>query len=262
MFSYPNFDPVAIHLGPVHIYWYGIMYVIAFALALLLARYRVAKKGIFKAWDMQQVEDLIFYCALGVIIGGRIGEMFFYEFHTLVQNPFSLFKIWQGGMSFHGGLIGVLLAFYFFAKKNQKTFFAVSDFLVPLAPLGLACGRLGNFINGELWGRVTAVPWAMVFPLAGPELRHPSQLYEFFFEGIVLFLIIWFYSSKKRPRGATSGWFLLFYAVFRFLLEFIREPEIQSGFVAFGWMTMGQLLCVPMFLAAAVILVLAYQKKI
>ncbi len=259
MLHYPQLDPIAFQLGPVKVHWYGIMYLVGFVCAWLLAIYRAKKPH--SGWDKEQVADFIFYAALGVILGGRIGYMLFYDFAGLLLHPLTLFKIWQGGMSFHGGLIGVALASYFFARRYQKNWFDVIDFAAPLVPIGLGAGRIGNFINGELWGRVTDVPWAMVFPHAGPLPRHPSQLYEFLLEGVLLFLILWLYSSKKRPRFAVSALFLVCYGAFRFAVEFFRQPDPQLGFVAFGWLTMGQLLSLPMILLGLFFFWWAYHKE-
>lgn len=222
------------------------MYLIAFASAWFLAQWRV--KHYQLNWSLEQISDLIFYAALGVILGGRIGYMLFYNVHELIDNPLSLFKIWRGGMSFHGGLLGVLLAAIFFAHKIKKSFWEVADFIVPLVPLGLAAGRIGNFINGELWGRVTDVPWGMVFPFVDNQPRHPSQLYEIGLEGIVLLIIVWWYAAKPRPPGCVAAIFLIGYAICRLVIECFREPDAQLGFLAFHWLTMGQLLSIPMLL--------------
>ena len=259
MLHYPTIDPVLFQLGPFQIHWYGMMYILGFASAWWLGACRARQTQ--RGWTQEQVADFIFYGAVGVVVGGRLGYMLFYDFSYLIAHPLSLFEIWQGGMSFHGGLIGVMLSVGYFAKRHQKTYFEVGDFIVPLVPIGLALGRLGNFINGELWGRVTHVPWAMVFPSAGPFPRHPSPLYEFFLEGVVLFIILWVYSSKLRPRGAVSGLFLLGYGMFRCFVEFFREPDAPLGFVAFDWLTMGQLLSIPMIGLGVFCLIWAYQHK-
>ncbi len=259
MLHYPTINPVAVQLGPVAIHWYGIMYLIGFAAAWLLALRRSRRPD--SPFTPQQIGDLIFYCALGVLIGGRLGYMLFYDFPTLIANPLSIFKIWTGGMSFHGGLIGVMLSMWLFGKRTGQSLFVVSDFVTPLAPIGLAMGRMGNFINGELWGRVTNVPWAMVFPSGGPEPRHPSMLYEFFLEGLVLFIILWCYSAKPRPTRAVSGLFLIGYGTFRIIVECFRQPDPQLGFIAMGWLTMGQLLSIPMVAFGVVLMVLAYRHK-
>src|SRR3990167_9293350 len=209
MLAYPHINPIAFHLGVLKVHWYGLMYLIGFLLAWILATYRANKPS--SGWNSMQVSDLIFYAALGVVIGGRVGYMLFYDFPAFVANPLILFKLWEGGMSFHGGLLGVAMATWIYGHRYHKPWPIVIDFVAPLVPLGLAAGRLGNFINGELWGRVTTVPWGMVFPNAGPFPRHPSQLYEFFLEGVLLFLILWGYSSKKRPPLAVSALFLIGY---------------------------------------------------
>lgn len=255
--NYPQIDPVALQLGPLAIHWYGLMYLFGFVAAWMLARYRANTAG----WEKSQVEDLLFYGAIGVILGGRIGYAVFYDLPNVIENPLNLFKVWQGGMSFHGGLIGVLVAFSLFGKKTGKSFFEISDFAAPLVPLGLFFGRIGNFINGELWGRVSDVPWAMVFPTGGPLARHPSQLYQALLEGLLLFIILWWFSARQRPRAAVSGLFLLGYGIFRFVAEFFRVPDPQYGYLAFNWFTMGQLLCVPMIVAGAVMILWAYQRK-
>lgn len=259
MLNYPTINNVAFKLGPVKIYWYGIMYLLGFAIAWLLAKYK--SKRLKYDWTNETISDLIFYCALGVIIGGRIGYVLFYAFSDFIADPLFIFKVWHGGMSFHGGAIGVAIALFYFAKKTHSTFFTISDFLVPLAPLGIMFGRIGNFINGELAGRVTTAPWGMIFPNAGTLPRHPSQLYEAFLEGLVLFLIVWIYSLKPRPRGATSGLFLLCYGVFRIICEFFREPDIQLGFIAFDWLTMGQLLSSVMIIAGLAIIAYSLKHK-
>lgn len=259
MLTYPHLDPVAFNIGPIKVHWYGLMYLCGFALAWILANYR-AKKNIYGTWTKEEIADLIFYSALGVILGGRIGYMLVYAFPELLVNPWRLFAIWDGGMSFHGGLIGVVVALLLFCRKTKKLFWDVCDFIAPLVPLGLAAGRLGNFINGELWGRVTTMPWGMVFPNAGTQPRHPSQLYEFFLEGVVLFIILWCYSRKPKPRMAVSGLFALSYGCFRFFVEFFRQPDAQLNFIAFGWLTMGQLLSVPLIILGIWLLVRAYHS--
>jgi len=245
MLLYPQIDPVALSIGPLKIHWYGLMYLIGFALAWGLGRVRAKQSN--GRWQPVQVDDLIFYSALGVIIGGRLGYVLFYQTTSLWQDPSFLFRIWQGGMSFHGGLIAGILALLWYAKRLQRPLLELTDFIAPLIPLGLAFGRIGNFINGELWGRVSDVPWAMIFPLAGDFPRHPSQLYEAVFEGLILFIIIWLYSSKPRALGRVSGLFLFGYGVFRFGIEFFREPDIQLGLL--GVFSMGQWLSLPLILA-------------
>jgi phosphatidylglycerol:prolipoprotein diacylglycerol transferase len=258
MLTAPQIDPIAIQLGPLAIRWYGLMYLIAFLAFWWLGRRRARQTGLLQA---QQVDDLLFYGALGVILGGRLGYVFFYGFEQLLADPLYLVRIWQGGMSFHGGLLGVLVAAWLFGRKHGLGFFGVTDFIAPLVPLGLGAGRVGNFINGELWGRVSDAPWAMVFAHAGPLPRHPSQLYEAFLEGLVLFLLLWFYSAKPRPRMAVSGLFLVGYGAARTAVEFAREPDAHLGYLASGWLTMGMLLSVPMVLVGAVLMGLAYRSQ-
>ncbi len=258
MLTAPQIDPIAIQLGPLAIRWYGLMYLIAFLAFWWLGRRRARQTGLLQA---QQVDDLLFYGALGVILGGRLGYVFFYGFEQLLADPLYLVRIWQGGMSFHGGLLGVLVAAWLFGRKHGLGFFGVTDFIAPLVPLGLGAGRVGNFINGELWGRVSDAPWAMVFAHAGPLPRHPSQLYEAFLEGLVLFLLLWFYSAKPRPRMAVSGLFLVGYGAARTAVEFAREPDAHLGYLAGGWLTMGMLLSVPMVLVGAVLMGLAYRGR-
>lgn len=248
--QYPNIDPVAISIGPISIHWYGLMYLFSFVAVWYLGRRRAARYG----WTTAQVEDLLFYGAIGVIVGGKLGSALFYDLAHIVAHPLDLFKLWQGGMSFHGGLIGVLIAFGWFARKTGKGYFEISDFIAPMVPIGLFFGRIGNFINGELWGRPSDVAWAMVFPTGGSEARHPSQLYEAGLEGILLFIILWVYTRKPRPAGAVSGLFLLGYGLFRSIVEFYRVPDVQYGYFAFDWLTMGQILSLPMILLGAFLL--------
>lgn len=258
MLQYPQIDPVAIRVGPLAVHWYGLMYLVGFVAAWGLAIYRARRSEV---WDSNSVSDLIFYSAIGVVIGGRLGYMLFYGWDQLLADPLNLFRVWQGGMSFHGGLIGVLLAFFVFARKYSMRFFDVADFIAPMVPIGLGAGRIGNFINGELWGRVTTMPWGMVYPQAGSLPRHPSELYEFLLEGVVLFFVLWWFSSKPRPRMAVSGLFLLLYAVFRIFVEFFRQPDPQLGFIAFGWLTMGQLLSLPMLIFGIILLVYSRSNR-
>jgi len=260
MFKYPDIDPVLISIGPIAVHWYGIMYLIGFSAVWLLGNHRARR---LEGWDEQQVSDLVFYGAIGVVLGGRFGYVLFYNLDSYLQHPLNILHIWEGGMSFHGGLIGVLAAMSLFARKTGKGFFEVTDFLAPMVPIGLGVGRIGNFINGELWGRVTDSPLGMVFPApeAGGLPRHPSQLYEAGCEGLLLFLILWFFSSKARPRMAVSGLFLVGYGAFRSLIEFFRMPDAQLGFIAFDWLTMGQLLSVPLIIGGGILLLLAYRKQ-
>ncbi len=256
MLSHPNFDPIAVQIGPLAIRWYGLMYLIAFGAFFLLGRARLAKARYRDAsgLDARDLEDLLFYGALGVVLGGRLGYVLFYKPGYYLEHPAEVLAVWQGGMSFHGGLVGVLLACALFCHRRGKAFLAVMDFVAPLVPIGLASGRMGNFINGELWGRPSDLPWAMVFPQAGDGLaRHPSQLYQFAGEGMLLFAILWWYSAQPRARGAVSGLFLAGYSLFRFLAEFAREPDAFLGLLA-GGLSMGQLLCIPMFIAGIVLM--------
>lgn len=256
MLTHPNFDPVAIDLGLVKIHWYGLMYLLAFATAWWLGAKRARQAG--AAFNTEQIGDLIFYGALGVVVGGRLGYILFYDLANRLEDPITILYVWQGGMSFHGGLIGVLVAMWLYGRKSGNTFFRVTDFIAPLVPLGLGAGRIGNFINGELWGRASDLPWA-VAPRAGMAPRHPSQLYEALLEGLVLFVILWIYSRKPRPMMAVSGIFLLFYGIFRFVVEFFRTPDSHIGFLAFDWLTMGQLLSAPMILGGIGLLLWAYK---
>ena len=259
MLHAPDIDPVAIHLGRIQVHWYGLMYLIGFLGAWWLGIYRAKRSG--SGWRPQEIADLLFYGALGVILGGRIGYVLFYNLPYYLEHPIEVFYIWSGGMSFHGGLIGVITAMWLYGRRTQRTFFAVADFVAPLTPVGLGAGRLGNFINHELWGKVTDVPWGMVFPNAGPLPRHPSQLYEFSLEGVALFIILRVYARKPRPTGAVSGVFLLCYGIFRFLVELVREPDVQLGYLAFGWVTMGQILSLPMIFLGAWLLWWSHRKR-
>lgn len=260
MLIHPDFDPVAFSLGPLHVRWYGLMYLLGFLAGWALGRYRVKQPG--SGWTTAQMDDLVFYVALGAILGGRIGYVLFYSFSNFLHDPLVLFRIWEGGMSFHGGFLGVLLAMALFTRKHHKGFWPTVDFLAPLIPPGLFFGRIGNFINGELWGRVTDMPWGMVFRQTSDGLpRHPSQLYQAALEGVALFLIVWLFSAKPRPTMAVSGVFALSYGVFRFLVEFFRQPDAQVGYLAFNWLTMGQVLSLPMVLVGIILLALAYRRK-
>ena len=253
MLTHPQFDPVALQLGPLAIRWYGLMYLVAFAQFVWLGRLRLAwmqpgQPLAAAGLQGRDVEDLMFYGVLGAVIGGRLGHVLFYGLPYYLANPLHIFRVWEGGMAFHGGLIGVLVACAIYARRKSLRFLDLMDFVAPLVPLGLAAGRLGNFINGELWGRVTSVPWGMVFPQSGSDLpRHPSQLYQLLGEGVLLFVVLWLYSRKPRPTGAVSGLFLLGYGLCRFLAEYVREPG--DGFL--GPLTMGQALTVPMLVVGA-----------
>lgn len=257
MLVHPNISPVVFSIGPLQVHWYGIMYLIAFGSAWLLGQLRTKNSN--GLWTKQAVGDLVFYCVIGVLVGGRLGYMLFYSLPNFIENPLSVIKIWQGGMSFHGGLLGVVFSMWWFARKYQKSFFEVADFTAPLVPLGIAAGRLGNFINSELWGKATSLPWGMMFP--GQAMpRHPSQLYEFLFEGIILFAIVWIFSSKPRPKMAVCGLFGLCYGIFRFCLEFVRVPDAQYGYLAWNWLTMGQVLSLPLILFGVFTLWFAYRQ--
>ncbi len=270
MIPYPELDPIALSLGPftlgdkvigpLNVHWYGIMYLLSFVLAWYVGWHRAGQKH--SVIQRKQVEDLIVYGAFGVIIGGRLGYAFLYHFDKLQQDPTWLFRVWEGGMSFHGGLIGVIVAMLIYARKIGVSFLAVADFVAPLEPIGQFFGRIGNFIGQELWGRSTDGPWAMVFPndpLALP--RHPSQLYQACLEGLLLFVILFWFSRKPRPKGATSGLFLVGYGVFRFVVEFAREPDSHlRDHLLLGWMTRGQVLCVPMIVAGILLIAWAYWR--
>jgi len=257
MIAYPEINPVALDLGPLKVHWYGLTYLIGFVGAYFLMNYRAKKTGEF---TQEQVSDLVFWGALGVILGGRFGYVLFYNFSHFLSDPLSLFAIWEGGMSFHGGMLGVMISLTLYGRKINKTFFELMDFVVPVVPIGLGAGRIGNFIGGELWGRVTDVPWAMVFPRADEFPRHPSQLYQFALEGVALFLIVWFFSSKPRPRMVVSGIFLASYGVFRFIVEFARQPDSHIGFLYGDWLTMGQVLSTPMILIGIAFMVIGYKR--
>lgn len=288
---HPQFDPIALSLGPLHIRWYGLMYLLAFMLFVLLGRYRIKTRPDL-GWNRTELDDLLFYGMLGVILGGRLGYILFYKADFYFAHPLEILKVWEGGMAFHGGLLGVLIALWVFARKTGRHFLQVGDFVAPLVPTGLAAGRIGNFINGELWGRVTTpdAPWAMLFPQAwqadgklladNPALqgsavqyldpvshqllvglpRHASQLYQFAFEGLTLFAILWLFSRKPRPMGAVSGLFLIGYGSFRFIAEFAREPDDFLGLLA-GHLSMGQWLSLPMVLAGVAMMVWAYRRE-
>lgn len=255
MLIHPQFDPIAISLGPLAVRWYGLMYLIAFVGFFVLGRMRLRDPAHAQAsgLDPRALEDLLFHGVIGVVLGGRLGYVLFYKPGYYLQHPLEALAIWQGGMSFHGGLIGVIVALAWFCRRRDLRFLAVTDFVAPLVPLGLAAGRMGNFINGELWGRASQWPWAMVFPQAGDGLaRHPSQLYQFAGEGLLLLALLWIVSRRPRPLGELSGLFLLGYAALRFLAEFAREPDAFLGFPLPG-ITMGQLLCVPMAIAGTIL---------
>jgi len=257
MIVYPDIDPVIFSIGAIKIRWYGLMYVFGFLAAWYLARKRAeADHSLIKS--AQQVDDLIFYAMLGVILGGRIGHALFYSSTSFADDPLYLFKIWEGGMSFHGGLLGVLVAMWWFGRKINLKMWQVADFMAPMVPLGLGFGRIGNFINGELWGKPTDVPWGVLYE---GQVLHASMLYEAVLEGFVLFAILWWYTSKARPYMAASGLFLFLYGVFRFFIEFVRVPDAHIGYLAADWVTMGQVLSAPMILIGATMLIMAYSRK-
>jgi len=252
MLVHPQFDPIALRLGPVAIHWYGLTYLVAFGLFMWLAARRVQQPQFAeRGWTRRDVEDMLFYGVLGVVIGGRLGYVLFYKPGYYAANPLEAFAVWKGGMSFHGGLLGVLGAMALFARVRGRRFLDITDLIAPCVPLGLACGRIGNFINGELWGRAAdpTLPWAMVFPQSGSNVpRHPSQLYQFMLEGVLLFVLLWIYAKRPRRMGEVSGAFLVGYGIFRFIAEYFRQPDDFLGLLALN-MSMGQWLCVPMVLA-------------
>jgi phosphatidylglycerol:prolipoprotein diacylglycerol transferase len=280
MLMYPAIDPVIVRMGPVAIRWYGLTYVIAFAVAWWLARRRAAVPG--STWTAQQVDDLIFFSAIGVILGGRLGWALFYGFESIVEEPSRLIRIWEGGMSFHGGFLGVLIAAAWFTRSRQKRVADVFDFLAPLPGIGICAVRIANFINGELWGKPTTAPWgfklvpADLYPQQRLEVEslcrrfqvdpceltvHGSQLYEAFGEGLLLFVILWWFTSKARPRLAPSGLFLICYGVARFLAEFVRVPDENRGYLLGDWLTMGQILSAPMIVAGIILMIIAYRRR-
>jgi phosphatidylglycerol:prolipoprotein diacylglycerol transferase len=256
MLIYPEIDPIALELGPVKIHWYGLMYVVGFIAGWWLARRRAATPG--STWKPADVDDLIFFAAIGVIAGGRLGWILVYGFDRLLADPLSIIRVWEGGMSFHGGLAGVMIAVAWFARRRRRRVADVFDFTAPLPAIGLFAGRIGNFINGELWGKPTDVPWGF---LVGADVRHATQLYEAALEGIVLFTVIWWFTSKPRPRLAPAGLFLTLYAAFRILVEFLRLPDANIGYLAFGWVTMGQLLSLPVLAAGLAMLTWALRRR-
>jgi len=275
---YPDIDPIAVAVGPLKVHWYGLMYLLGFTGFWWLGRLRARRPH--SVLEPMQLDDLLFYGALGVVIGGRLGYMLFYAPAALLANPLSLFQVWDGGMSFHGGFLGVLTAMWLFGRRHGLGFWQLTDFIAPLVPLGLFAGRLGNFINGELWGGPAGsdLPWAMQVRCsefaslchdklglpAGTALSpplHPSQLYEAGLEGLAMLLILWLYSARPRPLMSVSALFLICYGVFRFAVEFVRMPDVQLGYLAFGWLTMGQLLSAPMILAGLALFLYAHRRK-
>lgn len=258
MLVHPQFDPVALSLGPLKIHWYGLMYVIGFLGFLIIGKMRARDPN--SAMTPERVDDMMFWGAIGVVAGGRIGYMLFYNLKGFIADPLSIFQVWDGGMSFHGGLLGVILAMLLLARRWNLGFFQVSDFVAPLVPIGLGAGRLGNFINAELWGRATDMPWGMVFPNVDDVVRHPSQLYQAFMEGLVLFLLLNWFRKLSPPVGAISGLFLVGYGIARVVVEFFREPDAHLGYIAWGWLTQGQLLSLPMILLGALFMWWAYKR--
>jgi len=256
MLIHPQIDPVALQLGPLAIHWYGLTYLAAFGLFYWLGTRRLGHLPFahLPQWQKRDVEDILFLGVLGVVLGGRVGYCLFYKPAYYLSNPLEILAVWQGGMSFHGGLLGVMLAMVWFARTRQRPFLQVMDFVAPCVPTGLAAGRMGNFMNGELWGRVAdpSLPWGMVFRGAGDLPRHPSQLYQIALEGLLLFVLLWWFARKDRPMGQVSGAFLLGYGFFRFVAEFFREPDAHLGLLSLG-MSMGQWLCVPMMLGGLVL---------
>lgn len=259
MILYPDIDPVALSLGSLKIHWYGLMYLAGFVGAWIYGVQRTKREDL--NWSRKQVEDVIFYGAMGVILGGRLGYTLFYSFSSFLENPLSLLYIWQGGMSFHGGMLGVFIGLYLFGRNNGMTFFQVSDFIAPWVPIGLGAGRIGNFINHELWGRPmeTVMPWA--FDYGDHIARHPSSLYQAVTEGLLLFVVLWWYSSKPRPLMSISAVFMFCYGSFRFFTEFFRIPDAHIGYLAFDWLTMGQILSLPMIIFGIVVFTIAHSKK-
>ncbi len=273
---YPEINPVALQLGPLKVHWYGVTYLVGMVGGWLLARWRI--RHTHRQWSVQEVDDLLFYCALGVVIGGRLGYILFYNFGEWLADPMRLFRVWEGGMSFHGGFLGVLVAMGFYHRKHGRGFFELTDFIAPFIPIGLAAGRIGNFINGELWGKPTDLWWGMqlscehfgsvcYYKLGLPPgaewtpKLHPNQLYEALGEGLLLFLLLWWFSSRPRPRMAVSALFLIGYGTVRFLIEFERMPDVQLGYLAAGWLTMGQLLSLPMILVGLGLMFVAYRSN-
>lgn len=262
MFVHPQFDPVALSLGPLAIHWYGLMYLAGFLAGQYLGLWR-AKHDLWRGFTEDNVRDLLFYIVMGIIIGGRAGYVFFYQFDLFLQDPVYLFKITEGGMSFHGGFLGVAVAVILFARSRKKAIFQVGDFVAPLVPPGILFGRFGNFLNGELWGRPTDGSWGMIFPQAGDSIaRHPSQLYQMAGEGLLLLVFLWWWSRKPRPRMSVSAMFMIGYGVLRTAAEFFRQPDAHIGYLLGGYFTQGMLLSIPMVLIGAVMMVVAYRNPI
>ncbi len=258
MIAFPDIDPIALQIGPVSVHWYGLMYGVGFIGAWFLAQISMKRPHIH--WDSEQFSDLFLYVILGVVVGGRLGYMLFY---TTGNSTLQIWEVWKGGMSFHGGLLGVIFAMWLYAYRNQRGFFDVADFIAPLVPFGIFTVRIGNFINSELWGKVAdaSIPWAVVFPNGGPLPRHPSQLYEALLEGLLMLIILWLFSIRPRPRMAISALFLIIYGASRFTVEFVRVPDAQLGYLYGGWFTMGMLLTTPMILGGVGLLWWAYYRQ-
>lgn len=256
----PDINPVAFSIGPLKIHWYGLMYVLGFLSALLLAKYRARQSK--SAWTPALCDDLLTYVALGVVVGGRLGYVLFYNFFYYLQHPLEIFFVWEGGMSFHGGFLGVSVALFLFAHKTKKHVIDLFDFVAPFVPQCILLGRIGNFINGELWGKVTDAPFGMVFKYAGSLPRHPSQLYEAVGEGLITFIIVWIFSNSPRKRGAIGGVFGLCYCIARFIAEFFREPDTHIGYLAFNWFTMGQLLTLGFALISIAFILYSHTQPI
>ncbi|MBE8214868.1 MAG: prolipoprotein diacylglyceryl transferase [Endozoicomonadaceae bacterium] len=259
MIHYPQINPIFYQIGPVQIHWYGIMYLLGILIAWLLGRYRIKKHH---QLNNIQWNDMIFYACIGMILGGRLGYILFYQSLFYFENPIQILAIHKGGMSFHGGFLGVGLALLYYSRIHKLSFLKLTDFITPLIPLAIGLGRLGNFINGELWGRITTIPWAMMFPDDPKQaLRHPSQLYEMFFEGIFLFITLWIFSARKKPTGSVSAFFILGYALSRFFIEFYREPDSHLGLIYYS-LTQGQLLTIPMIGFGVLLLYYSYKQKL
>ncbi len=262
MLVYPHINPIALSLGPIKVHWYGVMYLCGFAGGWGLGNWRAKRTG--SGWTSDAVADVIFFAAMGVILGGRLGYVLFYEPARALADPLWIFRVWEGGMSFHGGMLGVFVAMWLFGRQTQRSFFTITDFIAPLVPPGLFFGRIGNFIGGELWGRPVAdpfLPWAMIYPHVDNLPRHPSEIYEALTEGLLLFVCLWWFSSRPRPRMAVSGFFLIGYWLARFSMEFFREPDADQGYILLGWVTKGQLLSLPMVLAGIGLLGWAYYRQ-
>ncbi|HQD36450.1 MAG TPA: prolipoprotein diacylglyceryl transferase [Thermodesulfovibrio thiophilus] len=257
MLPYPDISPEIVRIGPLSIRWYGLMYLVGFISSYLIVKREIHRRGLRVEKDF--LENLYFYLILGLLIGARLGYIIFYNLPYYLENPLEIFAIWRGGMSFHGGLIGVILAIWFFTRAKKFDFFTLTDMLVLTAPIGLGLGRIGNFINGELYGRITDVPWAMIFPDGGPLPRHPSQLYEATLEGVALFLILWFLKDKFSRSGVVSSLFLILYGIFRFVVEFFREPDLQVGYILEVF-TMGQILCITMIVIGVALFIYRTKK--